>query len=31
MLDYSGSFGVVTKETGKAVPDELTLHALGFK
>jgi len=31
MLDYSASFGAVAKENGKAVPDELTLHALGFK
>ena len=31
MWDYSGSFGVVTKKDGKAVPDELTLRALGLK
>jgi len=31
MWDYSGSFGVVTKTGGKAVPDELILTALGLK
>jgi len=31
MWDYSGAFGVVTKDHGNAVPDELTLHALGLK
>jgi len=31
MWDYSGSFGVVTKKDGKAVPDNLTLQALGLK
>jgi endoglucanase len=31
MWDYSGGFGVVTKENGKAVPDEITLKALGLK
>jgi aryl-phospho-beta-D-glucosidase BglC (GH1 family) len=31
MWDYSGSFGVVTKKNGKAVPDELTLRGLGLK
>jgi endoglucanase len=31
MWDYSGSFGVVTKTNGQAVPDELTLRALGLK
>jgi endoglucanase len=30
MWDYSGSFGVVTKSNGKAVPDEATLAALGL-
>ena len=29
--DYSGSFGVVTKSEGRAVPDESTLKALGLK
>jgi aryl-phospho-beta-D-glucosidase BglC (GH1 family) len=29
--DYSGSFGVVTKQEEKAVPDEMTLKALGLK
>jgi len=29
--DYSGSFGVVTKTDGKAVPDESVLRALGLK
>jgi endoglucanase len=31
MWDYSGSFGVVTKSDGKAVPDESVLKALGMK
>jgi aryl-phospho-beta-D-glucosidase BglC (GH1 family) len=31
MWDYSGSFGVVTKKNGKAVPDEGVLNALGLK
>jgi aryl-phospho-beta-D-glucosidase BglC (GH1 family) len=31
MWDYSGSFGVVTKTNGKAVPDDSTLRALGLK
>jgi hypothetical protein len=31
MWDYSGGFGVVTKKNGKAVPDDLTLQALGLK
>jgi len=30
MWDYSGSFGVVTKKDGRAVPDELTVRALGL-
>ncbi|HEY7097580.1 MAG TPA: cellulase family glycosylhydrolase [Terriglobales bacterium] len=31
MWDYSGGFGVVTKENGKAVPDVVTVQALGLK
>jgi endoglucanase len=31
MWDYSGGFGVVNRQDGKAVPDDLTLHALGLK
>ncbi len=31
MWDYSGSFGVVTKQDGKSVPDPITLRALGLK
>jgi len=31
MWDYSGSFGVVTKASGNAVPEENTLRALGLK
>jgi endoglucanase len=31
MWDYSGGFGVVTKDNGRAVPDLVTLHALGLK
>ncbi len=30
MWDYSGGFGVVSKKAGKAVPDEMTLRALGL-
>ena len=31
MWDYSGGFGVVTKKDGRAIPDEVTLKALGLK
>jgi hypothetical protein len=31
MWDYSGSFGVVSKKNGKAMPDESVLSALGLK
>jgi len=31
MWDYSGSFGVVTKKDGKAMPDDGVLRALGLK
>jgi endoglucanase len=31
MWDYRGSFGVVTKQNGKSVPDETTLKALGLR
>jgi len=31
MWDYSGGFGVVTKENGKTVPDGVTVQALGLK
>ncbi len=31
MWDYSGGFGVVTKSNGKAVPDPVTLQALGLR
>jgi endoglucanase len=31
MWDYSGNFGVVTKKDGRAVPDGLTVQALGLK
>lgn len=31
MWDYSGSFGVVTKKDGVAVPDEVTVKALGLR
>ena len=31
MWDYSGSFGVVTKQDGRATPDDVTLRALGLK
>jgi endoglucanase len=30
MWDYNGGFGVVTKESGRSVPDETTLRALGL-
>jgi aryl-phospho-beta-D-glucosidase BglC (GH1 family) len=30
MWDYSGNFGVVTKNGGRNVPDEITLRALGL-
>jgi endoglucanase len=30
MWDYDGSFGVVTKPNSQAVPDPLTVHALGL-
>jgi hypothetical protein len=30
MWDYDGGFGVVTKSTGTAVSDEVTLRALGL-
>jgi aryl-phospho-beta-D-glucosidase BglC (GH1 family) len=30
MWDYSGNFGVVIKQDGKAVPDEATVKALGL-
>ena len=30
MWDCSGGFGVVTKKDGKAIPDEITLKALGL-
>jgi hypothetical protein len=29
MWDYSGGFGVVTKQNGQPVPDEVTVKALG--
>ena len=29
MWDYSGGFGVVTRASGRPVPDELTVRALG--
>jgi len=29
MWDYSGGFGVVTKQNGRSVPDEVTVRALG--
>ena len=29
--DYDGGFGVVTRENGRPVPDEMTLRALGRK
>ena len=31
MWDYNGSFGVVTRQNGKAVPDELAVKALGLR
>ena len=31
MWDYSGGFGVVTKKDGNAIPDDVTLQALGLK
>jgi hypothetical protein len=31
MWDYSGGFGVVTKSSGAAVPDPVTLRALGLQ
>jgi len=31
MWDYAGGFAVVNKQNGKAVPDEVTLRALGLK
>jgi aryl-phospho-beta-D-glucosidase BglC (GH1 family) len=31
MWDYSGGFGVVIRKDGKAVPDEVTVRALGLK
>ncbi len=31
MWDYSGGFGVVTRQNGAVQPDELTLRALGLK
>jgi endoglucanase len=31
MWDYSGGFGVVTKQNGIATPDEVTVKALGLK
>jgi aryl-phospho-beta-D-glucosidase BglC (GH1 family) len=31
MWDYSGGFGVVTRSTGRAIPDEVTLKALGLR
>ena len=31
MWDYSGGFGVVTKQNGHNVPDEVTVKALGLK
>lgn len=31
MWDYQGGFGVVEKKDGKAIPDEVTLKALGLK
>jgi endoglucanase len=29
MWDYSGGFGIVTKENGQPQPDEVTVKALG--
>lgn len=31
MWDYDRAFGVVTRENGQPVPDEMTAHALGVK
>ena len=31
MWDYSGNFGVVTKEDGKTTPDAMTVKALGLR
>ena len=31
MWDYAGGFAVVNKQNGKAVPDDVTLRALGLK
>jgi endoglucanase len=31
MWDYRGGFGVVTKQNGASVPDDLVLHALGLR
>jgi endoglucanase len=31
MWDYSGGFGVVTRNGGQAVPDPATLQALGLR
>ena len=31
MWDYSGGFAVVVKKDGQALPDELTIKALGLK
>jgi endoglucanase len=31
MWDYSGGFGVVTKQNGTSVPDPVTLRALGLR
>jgi endoglucanase len=31
MWDYSGGFGVVTKQNGQATPDDVTLRALGLR
>jgi hypothetical protein len=31
MWDYNGGFGVVTNDDGHAMPDEVTLKALGLK
>jgi hypothetical protein len=30
MWDYSGSFGVVTKQNGQTTPDENAIRALGL-
>jgi endoglucanase len=29
MWDYSGGFGIITKENGQPQPDEITVRALG--